>query len=412
MLDAEPVLLEELDRLAPSHEVGEPAWDEIVRRAGLAHRRVSPLRAGLFALAAAILVYLAAPAFGLGTPFADFFSSKPAPKQAVKDFEMQNAVGAHGFGMNPKILAGQARQITVYRLRSGRPFPLDVAPRRGGGFCFDFGYSGSCAGPRDARGPKPPDRPGDHNVAAIALVRIGYHRSSLLAGYTYDKRIAKLVIHFRRQRPVDVPLLWVSPPIDAGFFLYNLTEFQRTHQNVAAVVAVDAHGREIARVASVFRRAPAWANWRNVADLSRKHVILRSGQATIAIAPSRTGGNCFWLRSAGGAGGGGCAPPHYLTQPMAGGLNGTTFSAQVKPAVDRVELRFQDGTRSTLHPVEGFVLDSIPRSHWGRGHRLVSAIAYSSTGRRLASQRFDPRIEGVYPCSKPRPIGAGLKACP
>jgi len=413
MPDLEHVILEELDRLAPADERVEPLWNEIVRRAGPADRRLAPRRAGLYALAVAIVVYLAAPAFGLGTPFADFFSSEPAPPQAVKDFEQQNAVAAHGFGFDPKVLAAQARRITVYRLRNGRPFPLDVAPRRGGGFCFDFGFSGSCAGPRGARGPKPPDRPGDRDVAAIALLRIGYHRSSVLAGYVYDKRIAKLVVRFRRQSPVDVPVLWVGPPIDAGFFFYNLTEFQRTHHNVAAVAAVDAHGKEIARVASVFRRPPAWANWRNVADLSRKHVILRSGPATIAIAPSRTGGNCFWLRSAGvSTGSGGCAPPRYLRQPMVGGLTGIIFSAQVKPAVARVELRFQDGARSRLQPVEGFVLYSIPKRRWRLGHRLLAAIAYSSGGAQLARQTFDPHMEGVYPCSKPHPIGAGLKVCP
>lgn len=412
MLDVEPVILEELDRLAPPHEVGEPAWDEIVRRARPACRRVTPRRAGLYALAAAIVVYLAAPALGLGTPFADFFSSNHAPRRAVEDFRIQNAVGAHGFGVNPKILAGEARRITVYRLRSGRPFPLDVAPRRGGGFCFDFGYGGSCAAPRGFRGPKPPDRPGDHNVAALGMVGIGYHRSSVVAGYTYDKRIAELVFRFRGQSPVDVPVLWVSPPIDAGFFFYNLTEFQRMHHNVRTVVAVDAHGKEIARIASIFRPAPAWANWRNVADLSKRHLILRSGQATIAIAPSRTGGYCFWLRSAGGAGGSGCTPPRFLKQPLAGGLNGVVFSAQVKPEVARVELRFQDGARARLRPVKGFVLYSIPKGHWTRGHRLTAAVAYSASGKPLARRTFDPRIPGIYPCANPHPIGAGQTTCP
>lgn len=412
MLDVEPVILEELDRLAPPSEFAKPAWDEILRRATPVRRRLTARRAGLYAFAAAIVVYLAAPAFGLSTPFADFFSSKPAPERAVKDFEMQNAVGAHGLGMNPKILAGEAREITVYHLRDGRSFPLDVAPRRGGGFCFDFASSGSCAPASDARRPAVPDRPGDRNAGAIAVVGIGYHRSSVLAGYVYDKHIAKLVFRFRHQHPVDVPLLWVSPPIDAGFFAYNLTEFQRVHHNVAAVVAVDAHGKAIARIASVFRPRPAWANWRNVADLSQKHVILRSGDATIAVAPSRTGGNCFWLRSAGGASGSGCAPPRYLTQPLLGGLNGTVYSAQVKAAVGRVELRFQDGARTTLHPVEGFVLYSIPKARWARGHRLVAAVAYAPDDRQLARQSIDPRVPGVYPCAKPHPIGAGLKSCP
>ena len=410
MLDVEPVILEELERLAPS-DVGEPAWEEVLRRAQPARRRSTRRRAALYALAAAIIAYLAAPAFGLGTPFADFFSSKHAPRQTVEDFRLQNVVGAHGFGVDPKILAGQARRITVYRLRSGRPFPLDVAPRRGGGFCFDFGYSGSCAAAREARRPAVPDRRGDQDAGTIGLGIAGFHRSTVLDGYVYDKRIAKLVVRFRHQRPVDVPLLWVSRPIDAGFFFYNLTEFQRTHHNVSAVVAVDAQGKEIARIASVFGPRPAWANWRNVAELSKRHVILRSG-ATIAIAPSRTGGNCFWLRSTEGVGGSGCAPPRYLTRPLLGGLTGTVFSAQVKPAVARVELRFQDGAHTTLRPVEGFVLYSIPKSHWPRGHRLVTASAYAADGRRLARESFDPRLPGVYPCAKPHPIGAGQTTCP
>ena len=329
----------------------------------------------------------------------------------MKDFAQQNAAGSI-VGMSPNVLAGAARRVTVYRLRDGRPFPLDVAPRRGGGFCFDFGYGGSCAAAAKSPHPPVPDRPGDHNAGALAIVRIGYHRSSVLAGYVYDKRIAELEVRFRGQRPVDVPLLWVSRPIDAGFFEYNLTEYQRVHHSVAAVVAVDAHGKELARVASAFRPPPPWANWRNVADLSKRHVILHSGQATIAIAPSRTGGNCFWLRSAGGAGGSGCAPPRYLTQPMATGLSGTVFSGQVKPAVARVELRFQDGGRITLYPVEGFVLFSIPRSRWPLGHRLETAIAYSSAGGQLARQRFDPKQIGTYPCKHPKPVGAGLTACP
>jgi hypothetical protein len=409
MLDVEPVILEELDRLAAPDGVPEPDWNEVVRRAGPTRRRLTARRAGLYALAVGIVVYLAAPAFGLGTPFADFFSSKPAPKRVVEDFRMQNAAGAHGLGMNPKVLAGEARRVTVYHLRDGRPFPLDVAPRRGGGFCFVFGFGGSCAASHARRSA---DEPGDHNASAIGLVLVGYHRSSVLAGYVYDKRIARLEVRFRRARPVDVPLLWVSPPIDAGFFAYDLTEFQRRHHSVVALVAVDAHGKELARVGSAFRPRPAWANWRNVADLSKRHVILRSGDATISIAPSRTGGNCFWLRSVGGAGSSGCAPPRFLTQPMAGGLGETVFSAQVKPAVARVELRFQDGARRELHPVEGFVLYSIPKSHWRRGHRLTAAVAYSATGTQLARQTFDPRQIGTYPCAKPRPIGAGLKVCP
>jgi hypothetical protein len=413
MIDVEPLIVSELERMLPLPAGTRADWADVLGRAGIrgarSRRRLTPRRAGLYALAIAIVVYLAAPALGVGTPFLDFFSAKHAPKRVVKDFRQQNAAGSHGIGVNPKVLAGQARQVTVYHLRNGKAFPLDVAPRRGGGFCFDFGYGGSCAAPHPRRGP---DQPGDHNGSAIALILEGLRGTSVLAGYVYDQHIAELQVRGKHGSAVDVPVLWVSPPINAGFFLYNLTNVQRRRHTIAAIVALDAQGKVLARIASIFRPRPAWANWRNVADLSKRHVILRSGQATIAIAPSRTGGYCFWLRSAGGAGGSGCAPPRYLTQPMVGGLGGTVFSAQVKPVVGRVELRFQDGTRTELHPVEGFVLYSIPASHWPRGHRLTAAIAYSSAARQLMRQTFDPGLPGVYPCLKPRPLGAGLKACP
>jgi hypothetical protein len=114
--------------------------------------------------------------------------------------------------------------------------------------------------------------------------------------------------------------------------------------------------------------------------------------------------------------GSGCAPPRYQTLPMEGGLNHgddiTVFSARVKPDVVRVELRFQDDTQIVLRPVEGFVLYTLPKSHWPRGYRLTAAVAYSTVGKQLARQTFDPKEVGAYPCSRPVAIGAGETACP
>lgn len=410
MLDVEPVILEELERLAPPGDLVEPAWNEVVRRVGPTRRLVTRRRVVLYGLSAAIVVYLAAPAFGLNPPFLDFFSSKPAPKRVVKDFRQQNVAGAHGFGINPKVLAGKARRITVYHLRNGTPFPLDVAPRRGGGFCFDFGWGGSCT-PAHAH---VTDEPGDHNIGKLGPSEYG---SKIIAGYVTDQKIDHLELRFQDKTRVEIPLLWVSAPINAGFYMHELTRAQhRSGHRPIALVGVDAHGHPVAWVRSMFRSPPAWANPANVSNQADKHIILRSGPVTIAIAPARTGGNCWWLRSRGGAGAGGCAPPRYLTMPMAGGLTHgsdfTAFSAQLQPTVSRVELRFQNGSRAELQPVQGFVLYSIPSTHWPRGTRLVEAIAYNSSGHQLAAQRFDPRQYGVYPCQKPKPLGAGLKACP
>jgi hypothetical protein len=403
------------DLLAPrfaalAYPFDDSDWADVLGRArAAATRRRRPGQRGSLILAvvlAAAVVFLVAPAFGIGPATLDFFKAKHAPRPVALDFERMN-VGAPK-NMSPGVIPGQTRLVKTYHLRNGRPFPLWVAPTRKGSFCFTFGGGGGCSARHVTTGHKA----GDVDSGAIGLSIEGAFHSTVLAGYVYDKDIAELQVRFTHGSPVTVPLLWVSPPIDAGFFFYDLTEFQRTHHSVAAVLALDKQGRMLARIESIFRPRPAWANWRNVADLSKKHVILRSGGATITIAPSRTGGNCFWLRSAGGAGASGCAPPRYLTQPLAGGLSGTVFSAQVKLDVARVELRFQDEAHITLHPVDGFVLYSIPRSRWPRGHRLVAAVAYSPGGKQLARERFDPTSVGVYPCRKPKPIGAGLNACP
>jgi hypothetical protein len=388
-------------------------WGDVVRRAHVpAGKRRLPSRRRTLAVAlliAAAVVFLVAPALGIGPPALDFFAAKHAPKDVALDFERMN-VGAPK-GMSPGAIASQTRLVKTYHLHNGHPWPLMVAPTRKGTFCFTFGGGGGCSG----RHVPTSHEQGDVDSGAIGLTIEGAFHSTVLAGYVYDKRIAELQVRFEHGSPVSVPLVWVSPPIDAGFFFYDVSHAQRTHDRVVAVAALDEHGKELARIASIFHPAFPWANPRNVADLARKHVILRSGPVSIAIAPSRTGGNCWWLQGTAGTVGGGCAPPRYLTTPMAGGLNHTTwtaFSAQLQPTVARVELRFQDGSRIELKPVEGFVLYTIPRAHWPREHRLTAAIAYSSAGRQLSGERFDPDETGTYPCKRPRPIGAGLTACP
>lgn len=412
MLELEPLIVEELDRLASSWDAEEPAWDEVMRRAKSSRRRLTPPRLVMAVLATAFLVYLAAPAFGLSTPFLDFFSSTPAPKRVVEDFRMQNAAGAHGFGMNPKVLAGQARRVKVYRLRDGTPFPLDVAPRRGGGFCFDFGWGGSCAAPHA----RVPDERGDHNIAKIEPGEYGFRGSTVIAGYVTDPNIDHLELRFQDDTRVDIPLLWVSPPIDAGFYVDELTPRQHhAGHRPTELLGLDASGHAVAWVRSMFHPANPATNPRTAAELSKKHVILRSGPATIAIAPTRSGGECFWFRN-GGAASSGCPPPGGLPMPISGGLSPGTqsvaFWAEVRPRVARVELRFQDRRSIELKPVHGFVLYTIPAAHWPRGHRLLQAIAYSATGKRLGQQSGRPSMPGIYPCSKPIPLGAGLTACP
>lgn len=414
MLDVEPVILAELGRLAPAKDLFEPAWDEVLRRARPPRRRLTRRRIALAALAFAIVVYLVVPAFGLGTPFADFFSSKPSPKGVVKDFQLQNVAPGPG-GFSPKVLAGKARRITVYHLRTGTPVPLDVAPRRGGGFCYDLGWAGNCWTPNAPI----LGEAGDHNFGMLDPTVQGLRGSTVIAGPVTNRKIDHLELRFQDKTRVEIPLLWVSKPINAGFYMYVLT--RRQHHDghrPTELVALDSHGNSVAWVRSMFRTPPhhAWDNPRNVSNPAQKQVILRSGQMTIAVAPSRTGGDCWWLEANGRFVTDGCTPPRFLTTPMIGGLyNSITapvFSAQVKSTVTRVELHFQNGRRVELQPVQGFVLYAIPRTHWPRGTRLTMATAYNDKGRQAFQQPFEANQSGVYPCKKPVPLGHGLTTCP
>jgi hypothetical protein len=211
-----------------------------------------------------------------------------------------------------------------------------------------------------------------------------------------------------------LPLLWVSKPIDRGFYLYQLTRAQeKPGHRPTALLALDKHGHLLARETSAFRLPPPWSNPNNVSNKAERHVILRSGPLSIAIAPSRAGGDCSWVRYRAATISSNCAPPRFLTTPMAAGFSHgtgfTAFDAQLKPDVARVALRFQRGANVTLTPVQGFVLFNLPKTHWPRGHRLVEATAYDQHGTQLASEKFDPHQTGLYDCTKKSPLGAGLR---
>jgi hypothetical protein len=418
MIDVEDRLRDELDRSVPAFRPAD--WNEVLAisngpqtggRGLLVFSSRKQRRVALLLVATVVLVIVAAPALGLSPPFLDFFSSKHASKRVVQSFAVLNVTAPRG--MSPKVIAGESRLLTTYHVRDGTAWPLVVAPTRLGGFCFTLGSGGGCALRQDDASRH--DQPGDHNAGAIELGRYG---SRVLAGSVFDQRIARIEIRFKRAPAASVPLLWVSPPINAGFFFYELPrESRQPGAGPVAVVALDADGREVARDASMFRPLPVWSNPAAVSDRAKRHTILRSGRLSIAVAPSRTGGDCYWLKVDTYQGiGSGCAPPRYLTTPMAGGLRHGTgftgFTAQVRPAVSQVVLRFEDGVHLTLQPIDGHVLYDIPTRHWLRGHRLRTATAYTANSKAVARQVFDTTQTGVYDCAKPAPIGAGQTACP
>ena len=148
---------------------------------------------------------------------------------------------------------------------------------------------------------------------------------------------------------------------------------------------------------------------------AREVISLRSTKSSeiyLWLMPRSGGGVCYLFNR-----GEGCVPPGSDPgiRPLNGGISGgadpVLFFAQTKPDVATVELRYQNGERERLTPVEGFVLAEITPAHYPQGMRLLAAVALDRSGNVIYTNRQDPHGMGVYPCKTPASLGYGVTAC-
>lgn len=198
------------------------------------------------ALAAALAVTAATPAFGLHELVIDWFEAEPAPEPVQLEFA-RLGVGAPP-GMDPGVIQSSARKVTEVRLSDGLHV-LWVTPTRNGGFCVQWtNLWGGC------RSRTPPPTPArlspDLNPFLIGAgseqdnegvtMKVG---GSLLARDAHQ-----LVAEYEDGDTTEIPFVWVSPPIDAGFYLYEVPQrHRRVGHRLTALAALDADGDEIAR---------------------------------------------------------------------------------------------------------------------------------------------------------------------
>jgi hypothetical protein len=252
MIDAEPLILDELQRLSPLGGFEQADWYDVLQRVKRLDRtkeRPSQRRRKtmVIALALFVIVVIAAPALGIGPRFLDFWTSRHAPSRVVRSFATLNRIPQHDW--RPNVIAGETRLVTTYFLRDRTPYPLWVAPRRGGGFCDQFKFGGGCTASSNRIAP---DGPGDQRAGLINLGTEGTASLHLLIGNVFDQRIATLAAEYRDGAQASIPLIWVGPPISAGFFFYEVPRGK--WRSIVAVVAKDAAGDPIARNASRFVR--------------------------------------------------------------------------------------------------------------------------------------------------------------
>lgn len=393
-----------------SIELAGPDWGDVVRRSRRANRRRRTIAtAGLIG----IVVAGVASAYALGHPVIDFGKARHGARREVNDFGSMEVAAPRG--MAPGVLPHQTRRITAVRV-DGKVHVLYVAPTKRGGFCFEWSHlEGGCRADRH-------DKWSSHLDTGGLMGRYGL---IVLVGSFFQANGDRLAMAFKDGGTADVPFVWVTAPIDAGFYLYRVPDAHR--QNATRPVSLslyDKDGKLITRE-PIVRGAPVpsraqhlsgyppisvptggiWSQRRQLFDLRDEATGAR---VFLFEMPRRGGGTCFVSNGASGCGRG-SARYGLLTL----GFSGTRLCCSVAPGIVRVEARFQDGDRIELYPKDGYLIFPIPMRHFPLGHRLVATVGYDAAGHVVARGRIPSPADqaGIYPCKTPKSLGYGVKRC-
>ena len=403
----------------------EPTADRSVPRT-IFRRRV-PTRVALVAAVVVLAAAVTAVAFGWPQTFIDFFTSAPAPTKIKNWFGYDNVTAPPG--MNPHAIPGEARRIMRLRFldessdQAGNLIwhTLYVAPRKGGGFCYLWtNADGGCAPAKS-----PATTAESRAAGPLGVTWFGNDYPSVAAGFVRVGATQTIEARFADGAAATIPVTWVSAPISAGFFAYTVPSSHRNRADaLESVVALDANGNVIGREKFPLTRwSPEYVPQRlpdgtrtvlpRDASLAKAKEMF-SFRATdgshvyLWVVPLTGGGVCYVGNQSIG-----CQPSSPVFEGgLYGGGNRILFFGQTKPNVATVELRYQNGARERLTPIDGFVVHEITSAHYKRGTRLVAAVALNRNGKAISTRRFRPQDPGVYPCTKPVNRRYGVKTCP
>jgi hypothetical protein len=229
--------------------VGAPDWTEVRLRARRLRARRRAARLASAGAAGLVAILAATPAFGLRGQIVQLFgSSEPAPPPVVESFGQIDVAAPPG--MATGVIAGEARDVLEVPLSTGKNAVVWVAPTRGGGFCRFTSTEG-----RDSLGGGGCDRdrvgrfaPGLSIPGPISPEGEIEAPPVIFDGDTLIHGAARVEIRFEDGESATVPVTWVSEPIDAGFFVYEVPEahWSAGHRPVTLVLE-DEDGHELAR---------------------------------------------------------------------------------------------------------------------------------------------------------------------
>lgn len=213
-----------MDWAAVEHRAGELA---LGRRGKRNSRRVLA-----FAAVLALVIGAAAPAVGLDRVVLDFVSADTAPKTVQIDFGTFDRLDP---ARGPGIETSEARTVHTFRLASGN-YDLTVAPAATG-FCWGIsGFGLTCENTHS--------RPIDLFYRDIP--EVGQNEPVLIASAVRGVDLTRITVTFEDGDELDLPLVIVSEPIGASFFLYEVPETRWSlGSRPAHVTAYDSTGAKL-----------------------------------------------------------------------------------------------------------------------------------------------------------------------
>jgi hypothetical protein len=191
-----------------------------------------------------VAVLVAPAALALRSTITDFFRSEPAPQRLVVDFERQD-VGAPPHLEN-RVIYDQTRKIFERKLANGKTLTLWVAPNRRGGYCTLFVEQGRRGGFGCLWDKRPAISPGFEVHGSISPEGVIQSGPVLVSGSVGEDQAETIELHYQDGDVERQALTWVSSPIDASFFLFEVPEehWGKGHQ-FERLVLRDADGREL-----------------------------------------------------------------------------------------------------------------------------------------------------------------------
>jgi hypothetical protein len=217
-------MIEELDvRLtALADPTDDSSWTEVLSRADELRERRRPRLAVPIAAALVLTVVVVTPAVGVRGRIVHLFAkAEPAPQRIEKSFA---ALGGTAPPLGPGVEADRAVKVLETPVGAGVRAVLWVAPTARGGFCSAVeleGLGGAGAECLQLRYDRLSVEVSLHGRATEGAVLNG---AVLIDGFTGTKRADSLVLRFQDGESQRIPLVWVSAPVDTGFFVYGLPE--------------------------------------------------------------------------------------------------------------------------------------------------------------------------------------------